>query len=774
VSSAQPATTAKHRPPWTVRVATWSARHRWIVLVLWFVATLGLFALSIAAGGQRTQGAVSQDTRAKYESTAAYDLFGAGQAQAPVGQTVYIVISDRTQKLTDPSYQAAVEDVVTKLQSATATVDGQTQPIFNNVSDPLKAPPQAGLVSADGTSARIVAFAPGDGIVLTNRLAPVPALMDQLRAAHPELELHALSNTLANNEISELVNRDLDGSLRLTIPITFIILLIAFGALVAALVPLVLAITALLAAFGILGLYSQLVDPVSPYASQLIVLIGLAVAVDYSLFMVTRARSEWRKGKDRLTGIQIASSTAGRAVFFSGLAVMISIAGLFLLDDPLFRSMAIATIGVVFVSVVGSLTFLPAVLAILGTSVDGGRIPFFGRSHAEGSGFWARLVGFVVRRPALAALVSALFMLALASPVSRLHLGSGDLSSFPNSLDSVQAINLLNEKWPTGTDLTIDVIVSHANDPATQQALARLDAKMLAIPGVSGPPTHRTNDDGSVAWYTYTLAGTQNDIANQDIVREARGTAVPGLFGSLKANGTQALVTGDAAYTLDVVSFYANGMPSVFLFVLSLSFLLLLVAFRSIVIPIKAILLNLLSTGAAYGVMVLVFQDGWFSDQLAVKPGPIESFVPVIIFTILFGLSMDYHVFILTRIKEARDRGMPSDAAVARGIEITAGTVTSAAAIMVAVFAVFVTLQLYVIKQLGLGLAVAVLLDATVIRIVLLPATMHLLGDWNWWLPRFLGWLPHVTIEGETEDDEVPATPERAPREPPAGEAAPA
>ena len=752
------------REPWTVRVATWSARHRWPVLMLWFVATIGVFMLSASLGGTRTQGAVSQNIRAKYESTRAYDLFNASGTIAvdKPGQSVFVVVSSPAQTVTDAAYAGAVADLVGRLQGLTATIGGQQTPVFTSITNPLRAPPGAGLVSPDRTAIRIVGRVEGEGLTLSDKLKPIPGLVRELRAAHPQLEIHALSNSLANQEISELVNHDLDGSLRLTIPITFAILLIAFGALVAAFVPLVLAITSLLAAFGLLGIYSQVVDPVSPYASQLIVLIGLAVAVDYSLFMLTRARLEWRRGRDRMTGIAIASSTAGRAVFFSGLAVMISIAGLFLLDDPLFRSMAIATIGVVLVSVIGSLTFLPAVLAILGSRLERGRIPFFGRPRPEGSGFWARMVAIVMRRPLVFAGASALLMLALGSPVSRMHLGQGDLSAFPDSLDAVQAINLMNAKWPSGTTLTVDVIVTHADRPATQDALKRLDAAMLAIPGVSEPTTSRLSQDATVAALTWTLGGGQNDIRNQDIVNHVRHDILPPMFGPLRGDGVQALVSGDAAYTLDVVGFYTGGVPSVFLFVLGLSFLLLMVAFRSVVIPIKAIILNLLSTAAAYGAMVLVFQEGWFADILAVKPGVIEAFVPVIIFTILFGLSMDYHVFILTRIKEARDRGLASDAAVARGISITSGTVTSAAAIMVAVFAVFVTLQLYVIKQLGLGLAVAVFLDATVIRTVLLPASMRLLGDWNWWLPGFLRWLPHVTIEGESEEMEPGAEP--APR----------
>jgi RND superfamily putative drug exporter len=333
-------------------------------------------------------------------------------------------------------------------------------------------------------------------------------------------------------------------------------------------------------------------------------------------------------------------------------------------------------------------------------------------------------------------------------------MGQADFTSFPDSLDGVQAVNLLNEKWPSGTDLDLSVVVTGVGDPATKTAIDRMDDALLAIPGLTGPAKTIPSADGSAAFVSVLMSGSSNDIRNQDIVRQVRTSVVPAAFGGLP--GVRALVTGDAAYTLDVVDFYAHGMPLVMAFVLALSFVLLLVAFRSIVIPIKAILLNLLSTGAAFGLMVLVFQQGFLADVLGFKPGPIEGFIPVFIFTILFGLSMDYHVFILTRIKEARDHGLSSNEAVARGIAITSGTITSAAAIMVCVFAVFVTLPLVIIKQLGFGLAIAVLIDATVVRSILLPATMRLLGEWNWWLPRWLGWLPHVTIEGEV--DEAPAS----------------
>lgn len=751
-------TAASDRRPWTVRVATFSAAHRWPVVGLWIVATIGIFLASLAAGGTAAENPVPDSSGSRYESGRAYDVFDAS-GSSDTGQRLLFIVSSRTGTVDDPAVAAGFTDIVARAAALTSTIDGRSLPTFEQVLDPLVAPATAGLVSPDRTTVRIVASFPGDGPSATDRLRPVSAFLDERRAAYPDLRIHALNNTLANDDISTLVNDDLDASLRITIPLTFAILLVAFGAAVAAFVPLVLAVTSLLAAFGVLGLYSQFVSPVSPYASQLVVLIGLAVAVDYSLFLITRFRTE-RLRREKLAAISVASSTAGRAVFFSGLAVMISIAGLFLLDDPLFRSMAIGTIAVVFISVIGSLTFLPAVLAILDRNVNRFRLPVIGRQREEGSGPWARIVRATMRRPMLSFLASAGILLALATPVLRLHIGESDFSAFPDSIDGVQAINLMNEKWPEGSTLQLQVVVTKADQPATQAAMARLTDELLAIGGLSGPVDTRLSQDGTVALLSLVMSGGQNDVANRTIVREARTETVPAIFGGL--DGVDALVTGDAAYTADVVGFYEAGMPLVFLFVLGFSFVLLLVAFHSIVIPIKAIILNLLSAGAAYGLLVLVFQEGWAANLLNVKPGVIESFIPVFIFTILFGLSMDYHVFILTRIKEARDRGLDSDAAVERGISITAGTVTSAAAIMVAVFAVFVTLELTIIKQLGFGLAVAVFLDATVIRSVLLPASMRLLGDWNWWMPGFLSWIPRVTIESESADPD-PVLPERPP-----------
>ena len=739
--------------PATVRIAMWSSRHRWLVAAAWFVATIGVFGLSQARGGIRADDPNGSPNQAQTESAKARAVFDAAGSGTP-SETVTLVVTSPTLRATDPAFRSFVAATVSRLKALTVTDSGATVPAFDLVLDPSSAPPQAGLVSPDGTTVRIVGTIDGDQKLVDRHLVPVRPAIAALESNSAGFTVHSVSDTLTNEDITNLINSSLDRTFA-TIGLTFIILLMTFGAFVAAIVPLVLAVTSLVAAFGILGLFSQLITPASPYATQLIVLIGLAVSVDYSLFMITRFRTERRRGVVKLGAIEIASSTAGRAVFFSGLAVMISIAGLFMIDVSIFRSMAIGTIGVILVAVVGSLTFLPATLAILGDRVNVGRVPYFGRERSEGSGFWARLVAAVMRRPIRLALVATAALLLLALPTLHLRIGVTDFTSFPDQIDGVQAVKLLDRHWPQGSTLHLQVVVTGFDEPATKTAVRRLETTALVVPGLSGPATVTPSTDGRVAMVTFTMAGTQNDPASQAIVREVRSTLIPATFGGL--TGVQAYVTGGAASALDVTQIYVDAIPLVFGFVLGLSFLLLLVVFHSLVIPIKAIALNLLSTAASFGVMVAVFQDGIAGHALGLaRSSVIESWVPIFVFAILFGLSMDYHVFILSRVKEARDRGLDSRAAVARGIAITSGTITSAATIMVLVFAAFVTIPFAFIQELGLGLAVAVLLDATVVRSVLLPATMTLLGDWNWWLPPFLRWLPRVTIEGEPEGDLAP------------------
>ena len=720
----------------------------------WFAITIGLFIASQGLGGIRAASATSGAELAQTESGRAVAAMRSGGA-ASLPDQLDVVVTSTSRVVTDPAFRATVAKIVDQLQAVSVSVDGVSTPALVALTDPYSAPPTAGFLAPDLTSVRVVGQIVGDDAALELKTGALEPVITSIRAEFPGFEIHAYGTTLLNDQVAEEINRDLDGALGLSLPATFLILLVAFGALVAASVPLILAVTALLGAFGIVGLFSQLVEPVSPYAGQVIVLIGLAVAIDYSLFMITRFRSERQAGRDRLAAIEAASSTAGRAVFFSGIAVMISLAGLLLIPVAVFQTMAVGTIAVILVSVLGSLVFLPAVLSILGDRVNRGAIPGLGRVRADGAGGWARIVRAVMSRPVVAALAATAVLLVMASPVTHLRLGEPDISVIPATVDGVQAVEALRAHWPQGTLLTLDVAVTRADEAATRAAIDRLGPALVAVPGLSGPARLSASTDGTVSSVSVLMAGTANNPANWQIVRRVREEIVPAVVGGLP--GVTASVGGSAAVSLDQTRIYTDGMGRIFVFVLGLSFVLLLLVFHSIAIPIKAILLNLLATGAAFGALVLVFQDGWFGTLLGIRPTEITHFIPVFVFTILFGLSMDYEVFILSRIKEAFDQGADSHEAVARGITLTAGTVTSAAAIMVVVFAVFLTLPLGIARQLGLGLGVAILVDSTIVRTVLLPATMRLLGDWNWWMPPFLRWLPRITIEGEVSRREPDA-----------------
>ncbi len=742
----------------TVRLAMWSAQHRWLVFGLWFatIATLtgiGIFGLGIKNLDNNDPGT------ARSESARANAILHANGAADT--DRLQIVISNPGLKVSDPAYQAVVQQIASQLRAVNYNDNGVSKPTFAQVLD-YYSTHDPSMASPDGTTTQIIAPIVGTADTASAKYQPVKPVISSIKQQHKDFTIYAFSNVSINEDINNTIGQDMQGAFSITLPITFIILLLAFGALIAALVPLVLALTSLAAAFSVLAIWSNVVGAVDNSTGDLVVLIGLAVGIDYSLFLITRYRSERRRGRDKLAAIEVASSTAGRAVFFSGLTVMISLSGLLFINETFFTGMVVGTIAVVLAALIGSLTFLPATLAILGNGINWGRIPYFGRDRDEGSGFWSRIIGTVMRRPAMFAASVLVLLLLVASPV--LHMSQGltgmTIYSLPAKLELRQAVELMQAKWPQGTSLSLDVVISadSLDRPALKDAVSKFNTAALQLPGLSGPAKTTVAPSGKAEKLSFTMSGTAHDQANHDLVAQVRTSLIPAYFKGIPQ--TEALVTGSSAEEMDIVKVYTDVLPTIFAFVLGLSFLLLLLAFRSIVIPIKAILLNLLSTSAAYGAVVLVFQDGWLSDQLGFKPLPyIESWMPIFLFTILFGLSMDYHLFVLTRIKEERDRGLSTRAAVAKGISITSGTITSAAAIMVVVFTVFVGVQMLVIRQLGLGLAIAILVDATLIRCVLLPATMELLGEWNWWLPRFLDWLPHVSIEGEF----APATPTAAP-----------
>ena len=788
------------REPWTVRVAVWSARHRYPVFAAWFVLIAGLMVGAMLLGGQRAQSLMDKG-KTIGESQVGWNAYSDANANVKsklTTESFYLIVSNPSGKLDTPANRAAISDMTQRLMALTATYQDKTVPVFYAdpasrfplVVDPyelaLAIPEQApGVLSADGTTAIITALISGENDEATAKADAIRPLAAEFKKSYPSLTLYAFNNRLINSDFGDYVNNSLDALLLPTLLVTFLILLVASRSFVSALVPLVLAMSAITGAMGLVGIYSQLVAPVSQYAGQIVVLIGLAVAVDYSLFVISRFRTErgrgtvsafgmlsgifaghWQavraqlreqdgQGRGKIGSIEVASSTAGRAVFFSGLAVMISLGGLLLIDDDVFKSIAIGSISVVLISVLGSLTFLPATLSILDRWVVRFGIPVLARDRGEGRGIWSTIVRAATNRPVFAAVAAAAVLIAIALPVSKLQLGSttSDVSTLPHSVEGVRAWDLISHKWPQGRDLTIEVIVTNADKPDTKAAITTFATALKEgrVAGVNASTTKvSVAGDGTVADIQAALPGTANDLANWETARQFRSTVVPSYFGELASS--KVYVSGEATYTMDYSNWYGGQMPLVIIFVLGMSFLLLLVAFHSIIIPLKAIILNLLSAGAAFGVLVLLFQEGWFKEITGIRPNVVEAWAPAMIFTILFGLSMDYHVFILTRVKEARDRGLASTDAVVKGITITAGTVTSAAAIMVCVFGAFFTIQLAIMQELGIGLAVAILVDATLVRSLLLPSLMKLLGEWNWWMPRFLRWVPRITIEGEPEE----------------------
>jgi RND superfamily putative drug exporter len=488
--------------------------------------------------------------------------------------------------------------------------------------------------------------------------------------------------------------------------------------------------------------------------SSVVLLVGLAVGVDYTLFYLRREREEKARGATKMEAVHTAAATSGRAVLVSGFTVMVAMAGMFFAGGRTFTALGVGAIMVVAVAMIGSVTVVPAVLAWLGDRIEKGRVPFLhGRRNGTGeSRAWGWVLGKVLKRPVVSAVASAGILIVLALPAFGMHTVLTGTDDLPRKLEVMKVYDREQAAFPGGQiPAVVAIEAKDVTTPQIQAATRKMGDRAFATGLMNGPLTVEVSADKHVASISIPMKGDGTDNASANALSALRGGIVDQTVGS--APGVRsAYVTGIAAGTKDFNDLVKAHAPIVFAFVLSLAFLLLLVTFRSIVIPIKAIVLNLLSVGAAYGILTWIFQDGHLQGLLGYKSnGGIVSWLPLFLFVILFGLSMDYHVFILSRVREAFDRGMKTEDAVAHGIMATASTVTSAAIVMVGVFAIFATLSSLDFKQMGVGLSVAILLDATLVRAVLLPSTMKLLGDWNWYLPKGLHWLPHISHEPSPE-----------------------
>jgi RND superfamily putative drug exporter len=718
------------------RAAEWSSNHRKLAIWGWLGIVFTLFGLIMGAQLLERQNIESADTFSGESKQAERALTDAGLR--PTEEIVLIQNEDAT--ATDPAFEAVIAETARELRA--------TEHVTNVVT-----PAQGGgAISDDGHSVLVDFQITGPDEDKAINVVESEDTVAALAQSNPEYNVEQFGGASAHKALNESFQSDLGKAGMLSLPLTLLILVVALGALVAAAVPLVLALTGVLATMAMVVIPSQIV-PMDANVDALILLIGLAVGVDYSLFYMRREREERASGKSSQDALQTAAATSGRAVMISGITVMIAMSGMFITGEAGFMAFAVATVSVVAIEMLVSLLVLPAVLAWLGDRVDKGKLPLrkrFGRPPGE-SRFWSAVVGRVMRRPLVAAVLATGLLVALALPALGMNTTQTSTDDLPQDLPVMKTYDRFTEAFPDKSN--VNEVVVEASDVrggevagAIDQLVAKADASETFIADAQ----ISYSEDGTVARVEIPSNGNGTDASSVNALNELRDDIVPSTVGSVQGADTN--VTGGAAQTEDFNQLLSERLPLVFLFVLGLAFALLLVTFRSIVIPIKAIILNLLSVGAAYGVLVLAFQKGWAESLLGFESnGGVTNWLPLFLFVILFGLSMDYHVFILTRVRELYDRGMSTDDAVREGISRTAGTVTSAAVVMVGVFSVFVTLSFIDFKEMGVGLAFAVLIDATIIRGVLLPATMKLLGDWNWYLPSFLERMPQLRNRSKPE-----------------------
>jgi RND superfamily putative drug exporter len=705
-------------------IGGWSVRHRIVAIVGWLAFVL----VASVVGSMVGQEEMTEDQYAEGDSATAIRILDEAGLRTPASEMV-LVTSDGP--ITDRENQSAVAQLVADLRATPAVVE-VTDPYLN------------GLVSPDGHSVLVRVDMTGDPLTAADRVQPIVDTVAAARADHPELRFDQFGDGSANQWFDDTIGRDFRRAEWTAVPLAIGILLVAFGAVLAAVLPVGLALTSFLAANGLLALVSQGLN-LDASTSSVMLLVGLAVGVDYCMFYLRRVREERVRGRDPATALRIAAATSGRSVLVSGLTVVVAMSGMFLSGMLLFDGFAIAAILVVLVAVIGSVTVLPAVLSLLGDRIELGKIPGLGRMRRPGgeSKVWSGILRPVLRRPAVSATLATGTLLVLAAPVTGIHTENLSLDKLlPEEASIMQSYHHITEAFPGGPAPAVVVVkapVDRADDVAA--AVEEFRVQALATGLVEEPVAVESDPPSGVVQISVRLAGSGSDETSVRALQTLREDVVPDTVGSVP--GAEAYVAGNLAFSEDFNAQLQHAIAPVIVFVMVLAFLLMLLAFRSVPIALVSVLLNLLSMAATFGVMVAVFQHGWGADLVGGGDvGAIQSWIPLFAFVILFGLSMDYHVFVVSRIQEGHDRGLPTRDAVAHGIKISAGVVTSAAVIMVAVFSVFATLSMTTFKQLGVGLAVAILLDATVVRAVLLPSVLTCLGERTWWLPRWLSFLP--------------------------------
>jgi putative drug exporter of the RND superfamily len=761
-----------------------SSRHPWRTVAVWAV----ILVLGFGASGVLLSDALTTDFdfTNNPEAIQAQKILEEKQLQQDISPETFVLVGAEG-ATSDPQFAAKVNAALNDLRGLDTTVV-------------LQVPKQYPLSPEDAQDPRVAALGPFDSedgtavlfsVVLTNDSDKTSTIVDELNTIRERYStggttMYELGEPTSTDDFKKISEEDLRKGEGIGILVAIVVLLIVFGSLIAGVTPIIMGFFAIGVAFGLVGLIGQ-VWRFSFFVPNLISMLGLAVGIDYSLFIVSRYREERRRGRDNLDAIGMSGATANRAVFFSGMTVVVALAGMLLVPTTIFRGLAGGAIFVVLISVALSMTLLPALMALFGDHlVKPGFIFGRGRTLEQGraGGFWDRESRSVMKRPWVYLIVAGTFMVLLSvpywaqkSPVDNgrgIRTGFSGISTIPDDIQTKQAFDVLVAKFPkVGEQSTTDVVIPGLpTDPNVQQGITALEAAAANDPAFGKPQPPVASSDGTITLVRFPMAGAAADSSGQvavDGINNMRDVYVPQAFGAdsgvLVGGEPPGQNTAVVVDFFDISNFYT---PIIIALVLGLSFLLLTVVFRSIVVPAKAIVMNLLSVGAAYGLIVLIFQQGgpsWaksIADALNFIQVPaIEAWLPLFLFSILFGLSMDYQVFLLTRIREEYDKSGDNSEAVAFGLRTTGGIITGAAIIMVAVFAAFASGRIAGIQQMGFGLAIAVFLDATIVRSILVPSAMKLLGDRNWYLPGWLQWLPKVDVEGHAAAEKVtiPDTP---------------
>ena len=716
----------------TQAVTMMSARHPWRTVGVWVAAVVvGVVAIMVFLGGSlTTEGNPTNNPQSERAKAAVDEAF-----PPTVGAAVTDIVVVRSSRYTVdvPQFGALVRGVVADLRRA-GGVDSVRS--YLDTHDPS-------LVSKD-RHATMVQFAAGsdDGI---------DDIVDAIGRADatPAFTAAVTGQETLNRDFDELSQSDLQhGELEFGLPAALVILLLVFGAVVAGLVPLLITLPSIVVALGMVAVLAH-VFSLSVFVINMLTGMGLALAIDYALFVVSRFREERGRGREQLDAIAATAMTANRAVVFSGTTFVIAMFGMLIVPSSIMRSLAVGAIVVGIVSVVAATTLLPALLRVLGDNVDRLRIPLVGTRSLEAANpegrFWGAIVRAVLRRPGLSLALSVTLLLALAAPIFGMKIGTSGATALPDRFESKQGFAALRKNFPAATADPVEIVVTDgAGQPAAQQALTRLRTR-LAADRRFGSGTIERSPNGGVALLSVPVRGDPSSDDAVAAVRQLRSTTVPADFKNIDA---KVLVGGTTSENIDYFDSVIGPAPWVIALVLALTLVFLTVVFRSLVVAATAVALNLLSVGAAYGLLVLVFQHGVGAGLFGFdQVDTIEAWVPLFLFSVLFGLSMDYQVFLLSRIRERYDATRDTTDAVTFGVASTARIITGAALIIVAVFAGFASGELIMFQQMGFGVAAALLIDATIIRSVVLPSAMKLLGDWNWYLPRWLDWLPRFQVE---------------------------